>query len=140
MGMVPKMNLDIRPIHRLFVGEVSGIDLRRPPDAATVAAIDRAMDQYAVLVFRGQPISEDEQFVFSSAFGTLDTGLTKIAHGKRRFKHPTTMDISNVMLDGAIAPAGHKKLASALANQLWHSDSSLTYLPVQCTTVLPVIW
>jgi len=139
MGMVPKMNLDIRQIHRLFVGEVSGIDLRRPPDAATVAAIDRAMDQYAVLVFRGQPISEDEQFVFSSAFGTLDTGLTKIAYGKSRFKHPTTMDISNVMLDGAIAPAGHKKLASALANQLWHSDSSFQYVPGKYSMLSAVI-
>jgi alpha-ketoglutarate-dependent 2,4-dichlorophenoxyacetate dioxygenase len=87
------------------------------------------MDEYAVLVFRGQPMSEDEQIAFASAFGSLDTGLTKIAYGPTRYKHKTTMDISNVMLDGSIAPAGHRKLAGALANQLWHSDSSFQYVP-----------
>jgi alpha-ketoglutarate-dependent 2,4-dichlorophenoxyacetate dioxygenase len=109
--MVLSMSLTIRQIHPLFVGEVSGIDLRRPPSGETVAAIDEAMDRYAVLVFRGQPMDEDEQIAFAGAFGSLDTGLTKIAYGPTRYKHKTTMDISNVMLDGSIAPAGHKKLA-----------------------------
>src|ERR1700685_2465793 len=115
--------MQIRQIHPLFVGEVGGVDLRRPPTSELVAAVDEAMDRHAVLVFRGQAMSEDEQIAFAQAFGSLDTGLTKIAKGPSRFKHKTTMDISNVMLDGTIAPAGHKKLAGALANQLWHSDS-----------------
>ncbi|HTW53310.1 MAG TPA: TauD/TfdA family dioxygenase, partial [Stellaceae bacterium] len=70
--------MQIRQIHPLFAGEVSGVDLRRAPDAATVAAIDRAMDRYAVLVFRGQPLSQDEQIQFASAFGELDIGLAKL--------------------------------------------------------------
>ena len=123
------MTMTIKQIHPFFAGEVSGVALRRPPSAETVAAIDKAMDQYAVLVFRGQTMSEDEQSAFASAFGSLDTGLTKIAYGPSRFKHKTTMDISNVVVDGTIAPAGHKKLAGALANQLWHSDSSFQYVP-----------
>jgi alpha-ketoglutarate-dependent 2,4-dichlorophenoxyacetate dioxygenase len=131
--------MDIRQIHPFFVGEVTGLDIRRAPDAATVAAIDRAMDQHAVLVFRGQELSEDEQNGWSLAFGSLDTGLTKIAYGKSRFRHKTTMDISNVMLDGSIAPAGHKKLASALANQLWHSDSSFQYVPGKYSMLSAVI-
>ncbi len=85
--------MKIRQIHPLFVGEVSGVDLRRLPSAELVAAIDEAMGRYAVLVFRGQPMSEDEQIAWSSAFGSLDTGLTKIAYGQSRFKHKTTMDI-----------------------------------------------
>src|SRR5580700_1851535 len=133
------MTLDIRQIHPLFVGEVSGVDLRRPPSAETIGAIDEAMDQYAVLVFRGQPMSEDEQIVFANAFGSLDTGLTKIAYGPTRYKHKTTMDISNVMLDGTIAPAGHKKLAGALANQLWHSDSSFQYVPGKYSMLSAVV-
>jgi len=131
--------MQIRQIHPLFVGEVSGVDLRGKPGPETVAAIDRAMDRYAVLVFRGQPLSEDEQNVFSTAFGSLDTGLTKIAYGPSRFRHKTTMDISNVMVDGALAPAGHKKLAGALANQLWHSDSSFQYVPGKYSMLSAVI-
>jgi alpha-ketoglutarate-dependent 2,4-dichlorophenoxyacetate dioxygenase len=133
------MTFEIRQLHPLFVGEVSGVDLRTRPGPELVAAIDRAMDAYAVLVFRGQPMSEDEQNVFAGAFGSLDTGLTKIAYGKSRFKHKTTMDISNVMTDGSIAPAGHKKLASALANQLWHSDSSFQYVPGKYSMLSAVV-
>ena len=133
------MTLTIRQIHPLYVGEVSGVDLRRPPSTELVAAIDEAMDRYAVLVFHGQEMSEDEQIAFASAFGSLDTGLTKIAYGPTRFKHKTTMDISNVMTDGSIAPAGHKKLAGALANQLWHSDSSFQYVPGKYSMLSAVI-
>jgi alpha-ketoglutarate-dependent 2,4-dichlorophenoxyacetate dioxygenase len=132
-------NLTIHQIHPLFVGEVSGVDLRRPPSPELVAAIDRAMDRHAVLVFRGQKMSEDEQIAFATAFGSLDTGLTKIAYGKSRYWHKTTMDISNVMLDGSIAPAGHKKLAGALANQLWHSDSSFQYVPGKYSMLSAVV-
>ena len=49
------------------------------------------------------------------------------------------MDISNVMLDGTLAPAGHKKLAGALANQLWHSDSSFQYVPGKYSMLSAVI-
>ena len=49
------------------------------------------------------------------------------------------MDISNVMLDGTLAPAGHKKLASALANQLWHSDSSFQYVPGKYSMLSAVV-
>jgi alpha-ketoglutarate-dependent 2,4-dichlorophenoxyacetate dioxygenase len=41
--------------------------LRAPLDTATVAAIDAAMDRYAVLVFRDQPLSEDQQVAFALA-------------------------------------------------------------------------
>jgi alpha-ketoglutarate-dependent 2,4-dichlorophenoxyacetate dioxygenase len=133
------MTLDIRQIHPLFAGEGGGFDVRRPPSRELVAAIDRAMDEYAVLVFRGQPMSEDEQIAFAGAFGSLDTGLTKIAYGPTRYKHKTTMDISNVMLDGSIAPSGHKKLAGALANQLWHSDSSFQYVPGKYSMLSAVV-
>ena len=40
-----------------FVGVVSGVDLSKPLDQEVVRAIDRAMDQYAVLVFRDQPLT-----------------------------------------------------------------------------------
>jgi len=131
--------MQIRQIHPLFAGEVSGVDLRRAPSRELVAAIDQGMDEHAVLIFRGQEISEDEQIAFASAFGPLDTGLTKITAAKSRFRHKTTMDISNVMLDGTIAPAGHKKLAGALANQLWHSDSSFQYVPGKYSMLSAVI-
>jgi alpha-ketoglutarate-dependent 2,4-dichlorophenoxyacetate dioxygenase len=123
------MTLDIRPLHPLFAAEAGGVDLRQAPSEALVAAIDRAMNQYAVLVFRGQKLTQDEQIAFSSAFGTLDIGLAKLSKTKGRLDYPELIDISNVARDGSIAPSGDKRIAGALANQLWHSDSSFQAVP-----------
>ncbi len=119
------MSLQLKPLHPLFAAEGSGIDLNKPIDAATVRAIDDAMDRYAVLVFRGQPLSEDQQVALASGFGTLDAGLKKLYPGApSRFKHEATIDISNVKPDGGLHAASDRKTISNFANQLWHSDSS----------------
>ncbi|MBV8889434.1 MAG: TauD/TfdA family dioxygenase [Alphaproteobacteria bacterium] len=133
------MSLEIRKLHPHFAGEVSGIDLRRSPTSETVAAIDKAMDQYAVLVFRGQPISEDEQVGFASAFGSLDAGLNKLVQARHRLKAPELIDISNLTAEGDVAASGSKKLAGALANQLWHSDSSFQYVPGKYSMLSAVV-
>ena len=65
------MALQVRQIHPLFVGEATGLDLRQVPDAASVRAIEAAMDRYAVLVFRGQPLEPGEQMAFARALGPL---------------------------------------------------------------------
>jgi alpha-ketoglutarate-dependent 2,4-dichlorophenoxyacetate dioxygenase len=131
--------MQIRQLHPLFAGEVSGVDIRQPPNSETVAAIDRAMDQYAVLVFRGQPLNQDEQIAFASSFGELDIGLAKLSQVKGRLDYPELIDISNVARDGSIAPSGDKRIAGALANQLWHSDSSFQYVPGKYSMLSAVV-
>ena len=51
--------ISIRQVHPVFVGEVSGADLRQPLSKADVAAIEAGMDRYAVLIFRDQNITDD---------------------------------------------------------------------------------
>jgi alpha-ketoglutarate-dependent 2,4-dichlorophenoxyacetate dioxygenase len=134
-----EFRMQIHPLHPLFAGEVSGVDIRKPPSAETVTAIDRAMDRYAVLVFRGQPLSQDEQIAFASAFGELDIGLAKLSKTKGRLDYPELIDISNVTREGGIAPSGDKRIAGALANQLWHSDSSFQYVPGKYSMLSAVV-
>jgi len=90
-------------------------------------------------VFRGQPLTQDEQVAFASAFGSLDTGLTKLSKTKGRLDYQALIDISNVMRDGSIAPRGDKRLAGALANQLWHSDSSFQSVPGKYSMLSAVV-
>ncbi len=117
--------MQLKPLHPLFAAEASGVDLARPVDADTMRAVDDAMDKYAVLVFRGQPLTEDQQVAFASSFGTLDAGLKKLNPGAAsRFRHEVTIDISNVRPDGGLHGAADRKSISNFANQLWHSDSS----------------
>ena len=82
------------------------------------------MDQYAVLVWHGQPFDEEQQLAFACQFGQLDMGLRKAYGGAHRFKQAELIDISNVGIDGEVTGRAHAKTISNLANQLWHSDSS----------------
>jgi alpha-ketoglutarate-dependent 2,4-dichlorophenoxyacetate dioxygenase len=125
------MALAFEPLHKLFGAEVRGLDLRRPVDAGTAATIEAAMDRYAVLVFRDQPLDEDQQLAFTRWFGPLDLGLKKVFRAPNRFKHEETIDISNVGIDGRVLPRDHKKMFSNIANQLWHSDSSFQHPPAK---------
>ncbi|HWA39811.1 MAG TPA: TauD/TfdA family dioxygenase [Burkholderiales bacterium] len=124
------MALALRPITPTFAAEASGVDLRALDDAA-VRAIDEAMDRFAVLVFRGQPLTQAEQVALAKKFGPLDAGLRKATGVPTRFQHEELIDIGNVALDGEVAETSDQKLIGQLANQLWHSDSSFQDLPVK---------
>ena len=118
------MALYISQIHPIFVGEVTGVDLRQPLDPAVVIEIDAAMDRYAVLVVRDQPLDQEQQMVFARSFGPLDLGLRKVKKQPHRFRYDELIDISNVDEKGRIADRNSGKIVSNIANQLWHSDSS----------------
>jgi alpha-ketoglutarate-dependent 2,4-dichlorophenoxyacetate dioxygenase len=120
------LTLSLKPLTP-FAAEVHDLDLRAPLGPDGRAAIEAAMDQHAVLVFRGQQLDQDQQIAFARALGPLDLGLRRVrmvqtrAH---RFRHEELADISNVTAEGEVAPRDHAKIVSNLANQLWHSDSS----------------
>jgi alpha-ketoglutarate-dependent 2,4-dichlorophenoxyacetate dioxygenase len=119
------MTVTFKPLHPLFAAEASGVDLSKPLSPALVREIVAAMDKYAVLVFRGQKLDEDRQIAYAKQFGPLDLGLRKIRKGQpHRFKYDELADISNVQVDGKVAPRDSSKIVNNIANQLWHSDSS----------------
>src|SRR5690348_8209756 len=123
-GRRDPMTLDLKPLHPLFAAEASGIDLGGQLGDEDRRAIERAMDRFAVLVFRDQPLDQDQQIAFAKSFGTLDIGLRRANKGPHRFKYDELIDISNVAADGKIAARDSRRVASMVANQLWHSDSS----------------
>ena len=133
------MPLELRPLHPLCAAEATGVDLRKPLDAATVRAIESAMDRHAVLVFHDQPLDEDEQVAFARQFGPLNAGLRKATGARTRFKHEELIDISNVTLDGAVVAREDAKLIGTIANQLWHSDSSFQNAPIAYSMLAAVV-
>jgi len=70
------VSLQLRQIHSLFVAKASGVDLRQIPSSSLVAEIDAAMDKYGVLVFKRQPLNQDEQYNFSCTFAADPSGTT----------------------------------------------------------------
>ncbi|HTN13070.1 MAG TPA: TauD/TfdA family dioxygenase [Acetobacteraceae bacterium] len=114
-----------------FVAEVSGIDLRQPITPAEVRQIDAGMAQYAVLVFRNQPIDDDQQLAFTRHFGPLETATGDIAQGAERRLRMEINDISNLDKNNAVLARDDRKRLFALGNMLWHSDSSFKPTPAK---------
>ena len=70
--------------------EVSGLDLRVPLTKEQAAEVEAAMDKYAVLVFHGQDISDEQQLAFARCMR---------AHGVSDFPDPNgngTIQINSV--------------------------------------------
>src|ERR1700712_4851638 len=118
------MPLQLKPLHPVFAAQASGIDLTQPVADADVRAINAAMNQYAVLVWRGQPLTAQQQINFAKSFGPLDIGLKRVFKRPERLEDERLIDISNVDLQGNVAPRDSARNLSNFANQLWHSDSS----------------
>ena len=127
------MPLSIRQLHPVFVGEVTGIDCRRPLDCDAVAAIEGAMDEYAVLVFPGQELTDAEQVAFTRHFGALERYETAGHIRKREDQRlgPGIGDFSNLDKSGAIMSAEDRVWFFKLADRLWHSDSSFRPVPAK---------
>jgi alpha-ketoglutarate-dependent 2,4-dichlorophenoxyacetate dioxygenase len=126
------MTLSIRPAGREFAGEVQDIDLRRPMSKADVAAIEAGMDRYAVLVFRDQPISDDQQMIFTKNFGEIENAqggnITK--DDEYRLKDGM-IDVSNLDKNGQPFDRNDRRRMFNLGNRLWHSDSSYRAVPAK---------
>ncbi len=117
------MPLSFTPLHPLFAARADGIDLRDPLNGATACEIEAAMDRYAVLAFRGQDITEDEQLAFTAAFGPMDPGRHLAVRQHRRVR-PEFADVSNLDEQGNVADRNHRRILSNMATRLWHTDSS----------------
>jgi alpha-ketoglutarate-dependent 2,4-dichlorophenoxyacetate dioxygenase len=81
------MSVSVRPLHPLFVGEVSGVDLREPLSAADIAALHEGMNHHGLLVFHNQSMTPDQQREMTRQFGMLELGLAKVA-GRHRDPAP----------------------------------------------------
>lgn len=124
------MPITVRPLHALFVGEVFGVDLTQPVGRADIEAIEAAIAQHAVLVFRNQRITDEQQLAFSHCFGELEaTGGTGISKPNEQRLHPAFADVSNLDADNRILARDNRRRLYGLGNRLWHTDSSFKPIP-----------
>ena len=119
------MTFHINPLHTSFAGEVIGINLSRDCGSEILAYLREALDAYAVLVFRGQLLSDERQLLFAQELdGALHTKTGVAALGPNRFGNEAITDVSNIGDDGAILKSSDRRSQYALANRLWHTDAS----------------
>jgi alpha-ketoglutarate-dependent 2,4-dichlorophenoxyacetate dioxygenase len=125
--------LTIKQIPSAFAGEVSGVDLTRPLSPQDAAAIEEGMNRHAVLVFRGQNITDAQQIAFSLNFGELEV---KKRPGNIRKASENRLgagigDLSNLDKNGKIISGDDRQWFFKLGDRLWHSDSSYAEVPAK---------
>ena len=127
------MPITISQIHPLFVGEVSGVDLSKPLAPEEAATIEDGMNEYGVLVMRGQDISDEQQVAFTRNFGELEVPdtVTNITKPEDRRLAPLMADISNLDRNQKLLGADSRQRLFNLGNRLWHSDSSFRTIPAK---------
>jgi alpha-ketoglutarate-dependent 2,4-dichlorophenoxyacetate dioxygenase len=124
------MTISTTALHPLFVGEVSGVDLRVPVDQETFHEIAQALDRYSVLVLRDQPLTDEQQIAFSRLFGPLETAIGSIRKDRKsRLGCRLIADVSNLDGNDDIRSRSDPWRLMQLANQLWHTDSSFKRVP-----------
>jgi alpha-ketoglutarate-dependent 2,4-dichlorophenoxyacetate dioxygenase len=113
------MSLEIQPLGPGFAAEIRGAGLADVAARDDVyAAVRAAFEEHSVLVFRGQPVTEELHIAYSKRFGPLE--LAKVA----TLAAGTPFSVlTNIAPDGSLVPPGHKEALRAAANQLWHTDS-----------------
>jgi alpha-ketoglutarate-dependent taurine dioxygenase len=104
----------IEPLDATFGAVITGLSLTDLTDAAFAGLYDTWLE-YALLVFPGQHLSNDEQVAFAKRFGALEFDLAPL---------------SNVREDGSVRTDDADDMVKVLkGNMGWHTDS--TYMPVQ---------
>jgi taurine dioxygenase len=64
-------DLRIEPLSGAIGAEIRGVDLARPLDDATVAALRRALLEHLVIFFRDQPLAPEAYLAFARRFGRV---------------------------------------------------------------------
>jgi len=111
--------MEIKPLGPGFAAEVRGAGLADVAQRDDVyAAVRAAFEQHSVLLFRGQPVTDELQLAYSKRFGPLE-----VAKAASRGEGTPFSVLTNVEPDGTLVPPDHKEALRARANQLWHTDS-----------------
>ena len=108
---------ELKPSGAPIGAEILGLDLARPLDDATFAAVAAAFDRHSVIVFRDQALTPEQHIAFSRRFGSLQVNVRSEFN---KPGYPEIYVVSNVEIDG-------KPIGSRDAGRYWHSD--LCYLP-----------
>lgn len=119
------MQIDIVPLHADLGAEIRGVGLIDvAASQQAYEAVRAAFEQYSVLLFRDQQVTDDIQATFSRAFGPLER--TKVGTlGEGTFY----VRLSNLDAEGRVVADNDRQVQTAKANALWHTDSSFKTTP-----------
>ncbi|MFT7648535.1 MAG: alpha-ketoglutarate-dependent 2,4-dichlorophenoxyacetate dioxygenase [Candidatus Poriferisodalaceae bacterium] len=118
--------MEFEPLHGEFGARVLGVDLTCSLTPGLVEMLHTAIDEYSVLLFPDQDMSDEAQLRLTEALGEIEE--SHVAFGQ-------TGAIVNIATVGNVIDANTKRdesdsqTAALKGNNLWHSDSSFRRVP-----------
>ena len=126
MEKTSSRSFSIETLGRGFGGQIRGIGLREVVESDAAYRAVRAMfEEYSVLLFRKQEVTDELQLEFSKRFGPLESPTPGTLADNTYFTVLSNIDPKT----GELVPPDHKESLRAKANQLWHTDSSFKQNP-----------
>jgi taurine dioxygenase len=113
-------SLSLRPLSPAVGAEILDLDLSQPVNDATVDGIRAALDQYGVVLFRGQHLEPDAQLALSRRFGALQEVAQK------QYQMPGKPEIYII---GNVTDESGRSVGDPSVGRLWHSDQSFLQHP-----------
>ncbi len=137
------MTITVSPCFERFVAEVGDVDLSRPLSPEDEAGIREAFAHYAVLVFPGQSIDQEQHLAFPGLFGPHERTISVHRQDMVLRLRPEIADISNLDVENRIWGSDSRRRMFQLGNRLWHTDSSFRHVPgyasaLYAQTVAPI--
>ena len=109
-----------------FAAEIRGVDLSQKIPSGDFADVKTAFEQHSILVFPDQPLTDQQQIIFSERFGELEKTInSKKQSGAGK---PVTV-LTNVGKDGEVIAPEDRRMVFNTGNQMWHTDSSFKPVP-----------
>ena len=124
------MGLTIEPIETEIGAWITGVDLAKPLSQIAIDAINSAIEEHTVLVFRNQEIDDEQQRAFTLRFGAIENALGgHIVKQEDNRLSVGLVDVSNIGRDGSTLAKSSRHHLFNIGNMLWHSDSLFRAIP-----------
>lgn len=125
------MAISLAPLTPHFGAKLTGVDIARPLTDAQFGEISAAFDEFSVLVLPEQPLTDEQQIIFSERFGILEGTRALNPGSGTPFARQSNLDIRT----GETIPADDRRMFYQKANMLWHSDSTFKAVPSLCSVL-----
>lgn len=123
------MTVTHRPLAERFAAEIHGVDIVGGVSDADFAVVERLFNDYSVLVFPDQDITDAQQIAFSRRFGPLESTIKKNFGGGTEIAVISNVDPKT---DEIIPPSDEMMIYNS-GNEMWHSDSSFKRVPAMAS-------
>ena len=118
--------MNLTALHDEFGARIDDVDLSQPLTKDQFRQIDAWINQYSVLLFRDQAMSDELQLQFTRLFGVPEEEHTAYyGHGEITYLGT----VGNIDHRGEKLPASNRGIRSGKGNEMWHSDSSFREVP-----------